>query len=132
MACFLHQPGIVCALGSSHAEVRAALWTSDAPRGIAASDRYSPGRELPLGEVSEALPSVADWPLEHRSRTNALLAAALAPIRAEVEAAVERFGPQRVGVVIGGSTSGVPEGEAAAAFHATHGRWPEGYDYRQQ
>jgi 3-oxoacyl-[acyl-carrier-protein] synthase I len=129
---FLHSPGIVCSLGSSPAEVRALLWASTAPCGLVSSDRYSPGHALPLGEVSVDLPATEGWPLEHRSRANALLAAALAPIRATVTAAIERFGPYRVGVVIGGSTSGVPEGERAVAFHAAHGHWPPDYDYRQQ
>lgn len=129
---FLNELGLVCSLGRAHEAVRAALWAQDAPRGLRFDDAYSPGRVLPLGAVEGALPEVAAWPLEHRSRTNALLETALTPIQAAVRAAIARHGSRRVAVVIGGSTSGVPEGEAAATHHAAHGRWPEGYHYRQQ
>lgn len=132
MSCYLNELGIVCSLGSAHEGLRHALWADDAPRGITLSEHCSPGRALPLGWVRQPLPSIEAWPLEHRTRTNALAAQALAPIRASVDAAIERVGPQRVAVIVGGSTSGVPEGEVAAAWRAQHGEWPGGYDYRQQ
>lgn len=132
MSCFLNELGIVCSLGSTHGELRSALRAADAPRGITVSDHCSPGRPLPLGWVRDPLPPVDAWPLEHRSRTNALAAQALAPIRTAVDAAIGRFGPRRVAVIVGGSTAGVPEGEAAAAWRVRHGDWPHGYDYRQQ
>ncbi|WP_146909563.1 beta-ketoacyl-ACP synthase [Arenimonas daejeonensis] len=67
-----------------------------------------------------------------QGRNNALIELALAPIRAEVERAVDRYGPDRVAVVLGTSTSGVGESERAhRAFHRD-GRWPQDFHYAQQ
>ncbi|MCJ7461921.1 beta-ketoacyl-ACP synthase, partial [Streptococcus suis] len=41
-------------------------------------------------------------------------------------------GPARVGVVVGTSTAGVQEGEAAAAHWQTQGRFPQDFDYALQ
>ena len=130
MTYYLNECGIVCALGASRAEVAAALFAGRS--GVAPTTRYSPGRELPLGEVAGELPSVAHLAPARRSRNNALVLAALAQIRPAVEAAVARYGAHRVGVVIGTSTSGIAETEKALAHHATAGALPPGFHYGQQ
>src|SRR5476649_2816710 len=95
---YLNACGIVCAMGDSPAQVKARLYAGET--GVAATDSCSPGRELPLGRVSTELPSVAHLPPSQRSRNNALALAALAQIRPAVDAAIARFGADRVGVVI--------------------------------
>ena len=102
--------------------------------GLSTSDDYSPGRSLPLGRVNGAspLPSDGEFALRHRSRNNRLLLAALRQIRAAVDGAIERFGPSRIGIVIGTSTSGIAEGEIALRRFATAGALPEQFHYGQQ
>jgi 3-oxoacyl-[acyl-carrier-protein] synthase-1 len=89
------------------------------------TDAYSPGRPLPLGLV-------ADLPLTADTRNNSLLAAALAPLRVQVESLKTRFGAERIGVILGSSTSGIAEGEAAIAQHLQTGNFPPEFNYRQQ
>ena len=102
------------------------------PSGVAPTELHTPGRVLNLGCVSTPLPSLADLPDKQRSRNNALLLAALAPLRATIQAAVDRFGPDRVAVVLGVSTAGLDEGVAAIRqVHAGSG-WPPRYDYALQ
>ena len=132
MAIYLNHLGLVCSIGHGQRAVREALFRTDAPQGMTLTEAYSPGRVLPLGEVTSPLPDSSAWPLHHRSRTNALLSAALQEIRAEVDAAVARVGPSRVAIVLGGSTSGVREGEAAVRSRRSSGEWPASYHYRQQ
>ncbi|MES2260682.1 MAG: beta-ketoacyl-ACP synthase [Pseudomonadota bacterium] len=127
---YLNECGIVCALGDSHARIKARLFDGDA--GVALTSAYSPGRELPLGCVTDELPSVAHLPPAQRSRNNALALAALAQIRPAVEAAVARYGADRVGVIIGTSTSGIAETERAIAHHAAQGALPDAFHYGQQ
>ena len=130
-AIFLQAQSCVCALGDTPAAIRAALW-ADSPSGVAPTELHTPGRMLNLGCVTTPLPSLADLPENQRSRNNALLLAALAPLRASVQAAIDRFGPQRVAVVLGVSTAGLDEGVAAVRqVHAGFG-WPRGYDYALQ
>ncbi|HCY61260.1 MAG TPA: beta-ketoacyl-[acyl-carrier-protein] synthase II [Oxalobacteraceae bacterium] len=128
---YLNQLGIICATGNSRHEVRQRIFES-AQSGITPTDRHSPGRTLPLGCVEGPLPAVDHLPLRERSRNNQLALAALAQIRAEVDAAIARFGADRVGIVIGTSTSGIAESEAALHEHAVSGMLPGHYHYGQQ
>jgi 3-oxoacyl-[acyl-carrier-protein] synthase-1 len=130
-AIFLGAPGLVCALGADADAVAAALF-ADAPGGVAVRDDVLPGRRLAVGRVDAALPSLDDLPVTLRGRNNALLELALAPLRADVAAAVARHGADRIAVVIGTSTSGVGESEAARRVLETEGHWPPGFHYAQQ
>ena len=103
-AVFLQAQSCVCALGDTPEAIRAGLWAG-APGGVAPTDLHTPGRVLHLGAVGTPLPSLEGVPFRQRSRNNALLLAALAPLRASVQGAVDRFGPQRVAVVLGVSTA---------------------------
>lgn len=127
---YLQDMAWISALGRGDA-ARAALFAGDA-RGVAPTERYTPGRVLHLGCVDAELPTLAAHPAALRSRTNALLAAILPDLRAGTAAALERFGPQRIAVVLGVSAAGLQEGTVAARRFAGQGSWPEGYDYAQQ
>lgn len=130
-AIFVQAQSCVCALGDTPEAIRSALW-ADAPSGVAPTQLHTPGRILNLGCVSTPLPSVSQLPDRQQSRNNALLLAALAPLREQVRTAVDRFGPQRVAVVLGVSTAGLDEGVAAIRqVHAGFG-WPPRYDYALQ
>ena len=71
-------------------------------------------------------------PLRDRSRNNRLALAALAQIRPAVDAAIKRYGPNRIGVVLGTSTSGIAEGEAALRQYDLDGTLPAQFHYGQQ
>src|SRR5690606_10954849 len=106
---------------------------ADAPGGVTETERYAGGRTLPLGCLPDGhLPSLEYLPVRQRSRNNAMAAAALAQIRPQVDAAIARFGPARVAIVLGTSTSGVEEGERAAYALNEHAAFPADYDYAQQ
>ncbi len=128
---YLSQPGVVCAAGRDLPALSAAVFESR-PSGVALNEAVWPGRALHLGSVHAPLPSVEPLPLAQRSRNNALLLAALAQIRSEVDAAIQRHGAERVGVVLGTSTSGVAESEAALLALAREGQLPEGFHVEQQ
>lgn len=127
---YLNACGIVCALGASHAEVKARLYAGRP--GVAPTRAWTPDRELPLGCVLAELPQLAHLPPAQRSRNNALVLAALAQIRPAVDAAIARHGADRVGVVIGTSTSGIGETEHAIRTYATQGVLPDDFQYDRQ
>ncbi len=124
---YLNALGVVCAAGHDADTLAQALWASE-PSGVEPEPWR--GRTLHLGRVRQALP-LPDTTAQ-RSRNNALLLTALQPIRAAVDAARDRFGPERVAIVLGTSTSGVGESEAAWAHHQQHGELPGWHDVRQQ
>jgi len=130
-AIFLQGQSCICALGDTPQGIRAGLFGGTAT-GVAPSEAWSPGTMLHVGAFAGALPSVAHLPARLRSRSNALLLAALAPLRAQAEAAIERFGPARVAVVLGVSAAGLDEGLAAQRALQAGAGWPGGYDYAVQ
>ena len=129
---YLQELGLICSLGSGVSTVRQALMHPEQARGLTPTDRYSPGRVLQVGEVVQALPDLRHLPAPYQSRNNAMAWAALAQIRPAVDAAIARYGADRVAIVVGTSTSGLPEGEAARAQYEQDQSWPDGFTYAQQ
>ena len=130
---YLNQLGIICALGNGPDQIMARL-LDHCESGVTLTSDYSPGRLLPLGRVDARTPLTPahQLPLASRSRNNQLALAALAQIRPSVEAAIRRYGRDRFGVVIGTSTSGIAEGEAALRHYRAYGTLPEEFHYAQQ
>ena len=131
MTTYLNHCGIVCALGDTHADIKRRL-LQDFDSGVAATDTWSGARMLALGRVTAALPDGAHLPLTQRSRNNRMALAALGQIREEVDAAIARHGADRIGIVVGTSTSGIASTEAALLAHAVDGVWPLDFHYAQQ
>ena len=129
---FLGQPGIVCALGSGIDAVRARLLATDAPHGLAMTDALTPGRTLALGFAAAELHDLSDCVPALRSRNNALLRMAYQQIAAQVASALDCYGPERVAVVLGTSTSGISQAEHAYFYRHAHGGFPSEFDYAQQ
>ena len=128
---FLHDVGIVCALGADAASVRTALFAGD-QSGMRATDAFSPGSPCVVGGVDAPLPPVPEGLGHFDCRNNRLLRAAVDQISVAVTRAIDRVGAERVGVVIGTSTSGIAEGERAIAHWRREGRVHSTYDYRHQ
>ncbi|MGV8894131.1 MAG: beta-ketoacyl-ACP synthase [Burkholderiaceae bacterium] len=128
---YLNQCGIVCALGDTHSAIKARLF-EHAQSGVVTTGTWSAGRILPLGQVDAQLPSMAAWPIQQRSRNNQMALAALAQIRSAVDAAIARFGTDRIGVVVGTSTSGIAGTESALRQYVVDGTLPGDFHYGQQ
>lgn len=128
---YLNALGLVNAMGRGREAVFANLLRGEAP-GMQPQSDWIPERSVHVGTVVDELPA---WPghlAAFHSRNNRLLAAAANEIAAPLAAARDRFGADRIGVVLGSSTSGIAEGEAAVAAYARTGSVPPGFDYRQQ
>ena len=128
---YLNDVGVVCALGTDKASVRAGLF-APAPGGVAVNTSIVPGRELFLGVVNADLPDMAELPAHLHSRNNALLLCALQQIRGAVDAAISRYGAHRVAVVVGTSTSGIGEAQFAMADFAKTQQLPANFHFAQQ
>jgi 3-oxoacyl-[acyl-carrier-protein] synthase-1 len=130
---FLNQLGLISPLGNTLEESKRAM-LERAESGVAPTDFYSTGRQIPLGRIDPTLPlpRPEDLPTRGRSRNNQVALAALNQIRPAVDSAIEQFGGNRVGVVIGTSTSGVAESEAALREYVSSGMLPATFHYSQQ
>lgn len=126
MRLYVNDCGVVCPLGRDRSEVGQAL-AAGAPVFTERADLI-PGRSVLVG----AAPGISPESPEEDCRNNRLMLVALEQIAPAVAAAVDRFGPHRVAVVLGTSTSGIAKGEAALAERRRTGIWPAGFHYHQQ
>jgi 3-oxoacyl-[acyl-carrier-protein] synthase-1 len=130
LPCRLAALGQVSALGRARADVFERLVAGDSSR-LTLNENLVPERSLWLGEVHDALPQIPAALARFACRNNQLALAALESIGSEVDAAIARFGRARVGVVVGTSTSGVGDAEAAIAHREKTGVLAHEFHYDQ-
>ena len=128
---YLNELGIICALGDNHTTIRD-HFSAAQPRTLTHTEQFTPGQQLPLGIVNDPLPPLNTLPKQHRTRCNQLLLAALAQITDALEHRRAAIDPLRIGIVLGTSTSGIAEGEAAITALRVSGKLPSNFDYTQQ
>ena len=131
MSAYLNALGVVCALGRGKAEVARRLFAGDGS-GMRPCPEPVAGRSLPVGAVSAELPSLEDAALRDATRNNRLLLAAVEEIQHEIAEAIARFGPARIGVVLGTSTTGIQEASQGIAALVRDGQLPPSYHYGHQ
>ncbi len=127
---FLSRPGILSALGAGVEQTLPGLFAGNTD-GMRLEEGWLPGAPARVGRVTAHLPPVPTEFARHGSRSNRLLLAAFAQIAADYEASVAEFGRDRIGIVLGTSTSGIAEGERAVAEHARSGILPVEFAYEQ-
>lgn len=128
---YLSPPGIVNALGADREEVSRRLLAGDAG-GMVLEDGWLPAGPARVGRVRGSLPGIPATLADQASRCNQIALAALTQIRADLDAALSKYGRARIGVVIGTSATGIAEGEAALAALRATGTLPANYRYAQQ
>jgi 3-oxoacyl-[acyl-carrier-protein] synthase-1 len=131
MTACLDALGLVCALGQGRTAVTAAL-----AAGRSAGMQLQGGwiRDLPVtvGSVLGQLPQVPAGLSDQNTRNNRLLLAAALQIEDELRAARAHFGAERIGVVLGTSTSGIEESSLGIAGLVNQGALPPEYSYLHQ
>ncbi|MSO99400.1 MAG: beta-ketoacyl-ACP synthase [Rhodospirillaceae bacterium] len=129
---FLAALGVVSALGTGKQNVLDNLIHGRRPGMVSRRDILVSGAPIYVGQVDDDLRKTPVALSLYASRNADLVITAVEEIRPEIEAAIARFGPSRVAVVMGSSTSGVAEGERAIRHLHTKGHLNSGFDYRQQ
>jgi 3-oxoacyl-[acyl-carrier-protein] synthase-1 len=124
--CRLAALGLVNALGAGPDAVRSRLLAGE-PSGIAPRDDLVAGLRLHVGSVDAPLPPVPARLAAYDCRNNAMALAALG----QIEDAVRACGARRLGVVMGTSTSGVSDAEAAIRHQIERGGLGPRFDYAQ-
>lgn len=129
---YLHALGVACAVGRGKAHVAAGLFQGGQGGMVPRSDLMISNLPIPAGVVSGDLPDLPQALDCFSSRNSRLMTLVIQEIQAEIDAAVAEVGPDRVAVVLGSSTSGIAEGEAAVAHLLRQGELPPAYDIRRQ
>lgn len=123
--------GLVNAMGRGKTAVAEGLFAGETS-GLVPEAGWIPGREALVGRVQGDLPALPRAFWRDDSRNSRLLLAALDEIREDVEEAIAHHGRDRIGIVLGTSTSGIEAGERAIAYRRAHGTLPPEFDYQQQ
>ena len=131
MTAYLNALGVICALGRGQAEVSRNLFAGDCS-GMRAESGWVPERVVPVAAVQGELASLPPELAEQSSRNNQLLLEAALQIKDEIRQAIQTYGPGRVGVVLGTSTSGIDEASRGIAHYLQNTQFPADYDYQQQ
>jgi 3-oxoacyl-[acyl-carrier-protein] synthase I len=131
MTLYLNALGIANPLGRGKREVAANLFAGSRA-GLVVQGDCIPGRTVRVGASPESLPGIPGHLSHFDCRNNRLALAALDEIEPCIQAAIRRRGADRVAVVMGTSTSGLAEGEAAVKARLAQGAWPPHYHYTQQ
>ena len=128
---YLHELGIINALGSGVDEVSQRLFKGDTS-GMVLENTLLINGQARVGRARGELATVPDHLMHFNCRNNQLLLNAFAQIEHAFEATVTRYGRSRIGVVLGSSTTGMAEGEAAFSALRLTGSLPATYHYTQQ
>ena len=123
--------GIATPIGRNKAEVAAGLFAG-VRDGLVSRADLLPGSNIIVGAVPGELPQVPKELGSFDCRNNQLMMLVLEEISSGVDAAIVKYGRHRIAVVLGTSTSGIAEGEAAHAARVRNGSWPSGFHYSQQ
>lgn len=123
---YLNHLGLACALGSGARQVAASLFAGDCSH-MRAGSPWLPDFAGRLGVIGESLPALPPELAQHECRNNRLALAVARQIEQPLAALRERYGPRRIAVVMGTSTSGIAAGE-----EHLRGANSGTYSYRQQ
>lgn len=123
--------GLCTPLGQTAESVLARLIAGDISAMTTRSDLIPDTKTL-VGEVSYDLPDVPKHLAKFSYRNNRLILCAAMQITDTVTQAKSQWGSERIGIVIGTSTSGIAQGEDALAEKARSDSFPEHYHYSQQ
>jgi 3-oxoacyl-[acyl-carrier-protein] synthase-1 len=128
--CRLQALGMISALGRTPEESWPRLVAGD-PSHLTIRDDLVPGRSLVVGAVPGALPAVPTGLAQYACRNNSMTLATLEQIESEIREVVAAAGSGRVAVVMGSSTSGVSDAEAAIRYQRQTGTLAPSFHYEQ-
>ena len=132
MRLYLSALGILNALGSGKEEVLSQAMQGS-QTGLKAIPGLALGRDFYFGQVKTELEVIAPRFSRYDCRNSRILIQAYQEIESEVQALIDRYGPDRIAVVLGSSTSGIREVEDALEVHHSTGEYPPSYfDYKQE
>ncbi|EWH10608.1 3-oxoacyl-(acyl carrier protein) synthase I [Catenovulum agarivorans DS-2] len=128
---YINEFGVVCPLGLGKEQVAESLFSGQRTGLVSRSDLLVDG-DVYVGEVQADLPSVSGFAKHFQTRNNQLALAAFEQISAKLTTLRSHIPANRIGVIVGTSTSGIAEGENAMQYQKLHGQFPENYHYQQQ
>ncbi len=128
---YLSSLGLVNALGAKKLEVLSNLSKGYSP-GMQPYQSQLMNKSHFCGVVKADLPTIPTHLSAYNCRNNQLALAAIAQIQNDINDLINRYGAERIGIVMGSSTSGIMEAEQALASKKETGKLPIDYHYKMQ
>ena len=122
--------GMVNALGHESRTIWKRLLAGDQSK-LTLQRNYLKDRTVRVGKVAGKWPEFPHSLRRYKCRNNSLALIAFEEIEAEVRLAIKKYGRQRIGIVMGSSTSGMAATESAFAHWHSSGKLPRAFDYVQ-
>ncbi len=127
---YINDFAVINALGDGKEEVARALLANRAV--LIPYDALFSGRKTYVGKVTAQLTSLPEQYQQVDCHNNRLLFKAFQEIKSAYEDLSHKMNPERIGVILGTSTSGILEGEMAYQHYARTGQMPRSFHYHQQ
>ncbi|MBR9728324.1 beta-ketoacyl-ACP synthase [Shewanella intestini] len=131
-ATFIHAIGAISALGCGKQATMANLQQGQSP-GLTVYDKalYS-GRSTYVGKVIDPLVNLPQALEDASNRNNLIAATAYEQIKPVVEQYKQTIAANRIGVIIGTSTTAIVEGEKSIKHMHQHGQLPDDFRFEHQ
>ncbi|MCP3699340.1 MAG: beta-ketoacyl-[acyl-carrier-protein] synthase family protein [Aliivibrio sp.] len=129
---YIHACGSHSALGKEIADIHQTLQGTKAPSMRVEDGWLNDGKSTVVGKAEGELPAVPSRLAAFDTRNNQLALSALQQIEANIQQAREKYGADRIAVVVGTSTSGISDGEVALIAKLNTGEFSDGYHYHMQ
>ncbi|WP_210447705.1 beta-ketoacyl-[acyl-carrier-protein] synthase family protein [Vibrio crassostreae] len=132
MPIYIQDCGFHSALGSEVTDIHGCLKDERESNMVEVHDILNDGKHTVVGQIAGELPPIHSDLTQYATRNNQLALSALHQIEDSIEQAKSQFGADRIAVVIGTSTSGISDGEAAFKQKLANGEFPADYHYSKQ
>ncbi|MUK71332.1 beta-ketoacyl-[acyl-carrier-protein] synthase family protein [Aliivibrio fischeri] len=129
---YIHACGSHSAMGKEVDEIHQVLSGNKAPSMHKETGWLNDGKATVVGKALGELPLVPEHLSHWDTRNNQLVLSALQQIEPKIKAVKEKYGSDRIAVIVGTSTSGISDGEVALKEKMEQGAFPAGYSYKQQ
>ncbi|MUK60570.1 beta-ketoacyl-ACP synthase [Aliivibrio fischeri] len=129
---YIHACGSHSAMGKEVDEIHQVLSGNKAPSMHKETGWLNDGKATVVGKALGELPLVPEHLSHWDTRNNQLVLSALQQIEPQIKAVKEKYGSDRIAVIVGTSTSGISDGEVALKEKMEQGEFPSGYSYKQQ
>ncbi|WP_210473151.1 beta-ketoacyl-[acyl-carrier-protein] synthase family protein [Vibrio crassostreae] len=132
MPIYIQDCGFHSALGSEVTDIHGCLKDERESNMVEVHDMLNDGKHTVVGQIAGELPPIPSDLTQYATHNNQLALSALHQIEDSIEQAKSQFGADRIAVVIGTSTSGISNGEAAFKQKLANGEFPADYHYSKQ
>ncbi|MDW6001857.1 beta-ketoacyl-[acyl-carrier-protein] synthase family protein [Vibrio mangrovi] len=129
---FIQACGFHSAMGQTAGQIHHTLRSGVCTHMLSDETILNSGTPTVIGRVEQQLPEIPPHLTRYDSRNNRLALSVLRQIESAVQKALNTYGPDRIAVLIGTSTSGIADGEEAYSRYLSEGQFPADYHYRKQ